>query len=182
MGVKDLMSRWDSMVYAFHKPIPEIREEGKKWAHVFTCAAQGCGEKVKWWRMWHQCRVFGTMLSWVGGKRLWRPHMALPVLTKHVTRSCSPSWKLAPSQLTSPARKSKPPTCTANIWGLKWGQRLSNGYMKVYTPSRLSRIVVSSSCWKWGGLGTMSHLQQPSSGTWRWSLHILGVALQSPCR
>jgi hypothetical protein len=42
-----LMKTWDSPIYGFYEPIPEIEDVNKCQSHVFQCAAVGCHHKVR---------------------------------------------------------------------------------------------------------------------------------------
>ena len=41
------MRTWDSPIYGFYEPIPEIEEVGGRRCHVFICAAAGCRHRVR---------------------------------------------------------------------------------------------------------------------------------------
>ena len=41
------MRTWDSPIYGFYEPIPEVEEVGGRRCHVFICAAAGCRHKVR---------------------------------------------------------------------------------------------------------------------------------------
>ncbi|PIL36561.1 hypothetical protein GSI_00250 [Ganoderma sinense ZZ0214-1] len=45
--LKMMMAKWDSPIYAFFEPVPEIEYVDDRHSHVFTCSARKCGTRIR---------------------------------------------------------------------------------------------------------------------------------------